>query len=213
MRILRPALIGLFIAAVLGGGLVLFPEKIVERKPSLGNEVEQGELPHRKEYEKGPPRIRLIKVPQRREVSSGTSFPVHVVIENISAETLHALTVEERFDASFLSIEGGEHARTEKNVVRWTIPELRPNERWSGNYTMRLSKILPPGTIETTLIVTGDDLRGTPTSSRMTTSVLTVIPLPRTGREIPFPLRLLRPALSSALVLWLLPLAPHRAIF
>jgi hypothetical protein len=190
LRILRPALIGLFIAAVVGGSLVLFPQA-TEDSLREGNERARREEVEEREYERRAPLLRLTKAPSRREVTPNAKTPFSLSIENIGEETLNDLRVEERFDGSFLSVADTGGGTVGTNALAWNIDSLRGGERWLTTYRLHTALDAPRGALETTALVSGDDLRGTPTSSRMATSVLTVIPLPRTGVQIPWWLRVL----------------------
>jgi len=188
--ILRPAIIGFSLAVAIVLALIILPQRATD--PSLSN------LPPRlypmysdkendEDKEEMFPRtlIHVLKTPKTRDVTPGNTIDFQIAIQNTTLDTtLNDLIVEELYDESQISISSDSENTISQNKITWNIQELKPRQIRSINYSMRIKEDAPIGSMETTAYVLGEDLKNMSSSSRMTTSILTVIKLPPAGVEL-----------------------------
>ena len=187
---LRSALLGLILGlaivvigfVVLKGGKGILPPKEQEQIRS-GEKMNPAEEKREKVVHLQP-LIRLTQNPVQREVTPGGMIRFALSLENIGDTVLRDLMLDERFESTLLTITNTEGGTVSNNRITWSIPELNPKQRWRGSYVVRLNGKAPAGTLETTLTAEGKDIEGTATSSRMTTSTITVVALPKTGVDL-----------------------------
>ena len=193
---LRSALLGLFLGLaivvigfiVLRGGKGILPPREQEQIRS-GKKVNPSEE-KRKKVVHLQPLVRITQSPVQREVSPGSMVRFALSLENIGDTVLHDLVLDERFESTILAITNAGGGAVSNNRLTWSISELGPKQRWRGSYTVRVSRGAALGTLETTLTSYGKDLEGTSTSSRMATSTITVVALPKTGVDLAWNLEL-----------------------
>lgn len=189
--ILRPALIGFSLAVAIVLALVVLPQRATE--PTL-EDLPPRLYPMYPNEEEVIPKtlIQILKTPKSREVSPGNSIDFQIAIQNTTTdETLHDLIVEDLYDASRVSISSEKENVISQNRITWKIPELEPRQIWLIDYSLEVNEDSPPGSIEITTYVLGEDLKDMSSSSRMATSLLTVIHMPPAGAELNWLLKLL----------------------
>lgn len=186
--IFRSALIGILLAMVIVSGLLFFPRReggdsglppsLFPMFPSQNEEEpSRFRLP-------SEPFVKIERTPLKKEIAAGSSMRFVISVKNMSELTLQNLTIEERFDDALLSVKSVEQGTLGHNIILWKIPDMEPGERFSGSYTFQVLPTTPPQTIETTAFVRGEAIEESLSSSRMVTSVLTIISLPKTGADL-----------------------------
>lgn len=190
--ILRPAIIGLGLAAAFMFALV-----VISDKSEIGLlEIEEAVAPSEEQLPPvlfpmfpasgflGADEIEITVSPLARDVSPGGKLSYQMNVQNLGNETLHDLTVEERYDSSQLIITKALGSRIEENRLTWEIPLLHPGQMWTAHYEATVQHNADIGSLDMTAYVLGDDVIDMPSTSRMVTSNLTVVALPEAGAEL-----------------------------
>lgn len=187
---MRSALIGILIAVLVVSGLIFLPERL--SKSDVGDlpprlfPMFPGEDEMKEEQEAMLPeaRVRINKVPRERELTPGNAVTFSLVVENISKIDLEDLTLEELFDATYLSVEEAGGGSIGENRITWNIPLLRPKQAWSTRYQLLLKPDTDTDELQTTAYVVGEDLQEMTSAERLISSTLTVIPMPEAGSDL-----------------------------
>jgi len=181
--ILRPALIGFSLAIAIVLALIVLPQRATE--PSL-DDLPPRLYPMFPDKEELPETlVHIIKTPVEREVIPGNAIDFRIAIQNTTTDkTLHNLMVEDLFDAGKLSVSSSAENSISQNRITWKIEKLEPRQIWSVDYSIRVKEDSTSGSMETTAYVLGEDLKDMSSSSRMATSLLTIINMPPAGAEL-----------------------------
>lgn len=184
--ILRPALIGLALAAIIVSFLILVPRKAGEQNGALppllfpmytDTKTEDVNL-------LPPTLVEIRKFPHTQEVSPGSTTAFTITVRNVSAATLTNLTLDERLDTSLFTILDAEYGSNSENRISWVIPVLDPSEVLTVRYTVQVQNDAPTMPIQTTAYVYGDDLLEMTSASRMASADVSIIALPISGVEL-----------------------------
>jgi len=191
--IYRSAFIGLLLGLVIAALLLFVPEN----RNFLFRPQESSDLPPTlfpmfpEEGESSTlrlpaePLIKIERTPVQKEIAPGSSMRFVISVKNVSEVELTNLIIEERFDDALLSVKNVEEGTLSHNLIIWKIPTLGPGERKSGNYLLTVLPTTPVQALEVTAFVRGEEvLEETLSSSRMATSVLNIVQLPKTGIDL-----------------------------
>lgn len=187
--VFRSALIGLVLALLIVTGLFIFPGREGSDSglppglfPLFPSQIDEKSSRFRLPSE---PFVKIERTPLRKELVAGSSTRFVISVKNVSEFALENLTLEERFDETLLSVKNIDSEGTlGKNIIVWKIPEIEPGGRFSATYSFQVLPDTIPQTIETTAFVRGEAIEESLSSSRMVTSVLTIISLPKTGVDL-----------------------------
>jgi hypothetical protein len=189
--VMRSALIGILIAVLVVSGLIFLPERL--SKSDVGDlpprlfpmfPGEEEEMKEELEAMLPEARVRINKIPRKRELTPGNAVTFSLVVENISKIDLKDLTLEELFDATYLSVEEAGGGSIGENRITWNIPLLRPKQAWSTRYQLLLKPDTDTDELQTTAYVVGEDLQEMTSAERLISSTLTVIPMPEAGAKL-----------------------------
>jgi len=200
--ILRSAILGLVLSIVVILGLIFYPQRTTDpfleelKELSMsGDEIPPKLFPMFPWDDDQPEKIismpidliRIHKDPQSREVSIGNSVNFRIQIENISNDSLHDLTVEDRLDTSLLSVLSAPGGEVTDNRITWHIPILFAGQSWMTNYSLEVMESDISAPLETTAYVFGDNIADMSSTKRYATSSVKIIQmLPPTGVQMPW---------------------------
>ncbi|MBT3834907.1 hypothetical protein HOF56_01535 [Candidatus Peribacteria bacterium] len=188
--ILRSAILGISIAAALVIVMIAIPQRTTEPELSdFQSELTESDLPPRlfpmfAHEEEGEVALRISKTPENRDTAPGSRFTWQVELENLGSKDLKNLKVEERYDASRISILDAHEGEIEENKISWEIDEIDSGNVWFARIEAEVPNDAENNSFSVTSYVSGDMIKEIPSSSRMATSSVTVVDLPETGADM-----------------------------
>lgn len=146
-----------------------------EVQDAYANRVQKAPAPRRVST-----RGMLRKVADRSEVRPGDTVAYTVRLRNTTAQPLRNVTVEDKFDPTYISVLG---AKDQSNRISWTVPEIEPGKEWNATYRVRVHDNAPHATyLQNVVSAHGDGLNQISLNDRLYTSQLGVVhQLPPTG--------------------------------